>query len=108
MSSSKVFFIQKTKFDLTNAEKYGEVCYVLDHDVSPFNPSEAVLEIGKQLKLKKFNPEVDYIGFTGQSILLAYMFALCFAGYGEVRVLLYDARTGEYRDRVVPNPYSVL
>ncbi len=107
MSSSKVFFVQESKFDLTHAAEFGEVIILLDESTSPFNPSAALLELAAKLKKHDYNPEHDYIGFTGQSILMALLFGLVFAGYGDANILLFNARTGKYQSRHVINPYAL-
>lgn len=105
---SRVFFIQSSsRFDVEPAKKFGDPVFVLDKTVNPFNPDKVMLEAAAKLRGEAFDPDQDYIGFTGQSILLALFFGLVLTGWPRVRILLFDARDGSYRERTVVSPFDL-
>ncbi len=105
---SRVFFVQKSdRFDTGASKKFGEPVFVLGSDVSPFNPDMVMLTAASRMKELRFDPDEDFVAFTGQSILLALFFGLVLTGWPRVSVLLFDARVNEYRPRVVTSPFEL-
>lgn len=102
---SRVFFAQKsTRFDTKPAEQYGEVVYCTNEFSTPFNAEGFMQEILQTLTGKDFDPEADYIAFTGAVIPVALLSGAVLAAYPKARVLMFDARSGSYTERTLPRP----
>lgn len=102
---SRVFMVQKSqRFGTEPAEVWGPVVFLAGEYSSPFNTDGFMEEIVRGLRDKGFDPTKDYIALTGGSIPIALMAGAVLAMYPKVTFLLFDARDGEYRDRVVERP----
>lgn len=106
MSKPRVFVVQQTmrldrntnqlvpKFDLSAAEKFGEIVYLLSPSASPFNPDTILPELHE--KLKDITPE-DHLLLLGNPALIGMVCSIA-ADYtqGELRMLQWSGRRGDY------------
>jgi len=94
----RVFLLQKSnKYDVSAAEAYGKIIYLIDDYLPPFDPDKTIERIRFELDQAKFNPNQDAIVLTGASILVSMFLAVLTFDYGKVKTLLFDARTGRYK-----------
>ena len=88
-----------SRFDLEPARRFGDVVYALDAgDPSAFATDDLMAHFAEVLA--DFDPEEDRIALTGKNIELSLFVAVAMQLHGEVRALLYDARSG-YQERVL-------
>lgn len=88
------------RFEFKSAKVYGELIYLSDVRISPFNPTDALLSISHAFTSKKFNPAEDYICMTGNAVILCYMFAVASHLYKSTKILMFDSRTHSYCERI--------
>lgn len=102
----RVFVIQKQhrfdeargelvpKFDLTSAEKYGEIVYLLSPTASPFHPDPIVAEL--QEKLDSFDDD-DCLLLVGNPCLIGFGTAIAASvNEGRVRLLQWSGQQRAY------------
>jgi hypothetical protein len=102
--NSRVFFISSNRFDVSAAEKFGEITYLFDNPPSPFALDKLISELLFELQRCDFDPNVDFIAMTGPTIQLVSLFVAVVNRYGRVRSLIFDARMDGYRERVMNMP----
>ena len=98
----RVFFVQpNTRFDVKDAERFGETQYLLpnQHGLDHMNPTLCMRLINEALYSAGFDPDVDYVALTGPNVLLNYLVAIVFAASDPVRLLIYDQRDRKYVER---------
>jgi len=94
----RVFLLQQSnKYDVSAAGAYGEIIYLIDDYLPPFDPDKTIAHIRTRLDQLKFNEEQDAIVLTGASILVSLFLAVLTYDFHKVRTLLFDARTGKYK-----------
>lgn len=101
---SRVLIISKNaRFDhRRNLEPFGECVFVFDKRTpSLFSTEEFVEGIREELKKLKYDPDVDYIAFSGSVIAVALFYGTVMDEYGTARCLLFDANRDEYCERVI-------
>ena len=82
------------KFDLTPAEDYGELVYLLSPSASPFRPEPIVSEL--QQKLIHFE-QGDYLLLVGNPVLIGLSVAIAAdANDGEVSLLQWSGKEQRY------------
>lgn len=105
-NKGRVLVVQKTmrwdagkgelvpKFDVSPAQKYGQVEYLLSPTASPFRPDALVGELHE--KLKNFSDD-DCLLLIGNPVLIGMAVSIA-ADYndGHVRVLQWSGRASEY------------
>lgn len=82
------------KFDLTAAEEYGKLEFLLSPTAAPFRAGPLIAEL--QEKLSKIEPE-DYVLLIGNPVLIGIAVAIA-AGYnqGNLNVLQWSGKDGRY------------
>jgi len=96
---NKVFLPQPNeRFDVSGAKKFGEVVHLLDF-ANPFNTTSVAEKLVESLEENNFNPEKDYLCMTGSPLVLAILLAVAFEKYGTIRMLMFDAKESNYRER---------
>jgi hypothetical protein len=104
---TRVFVIQETDHDFTEAEKFGPVTFLsVDRkdDLNNVHPSEHNQRLVAHLRqqLREFNPQEDWIVITGSPYITAVVFALCgLAGDRKLRMLRWDNRDFRYLPLIV-------
>lgn len=104
MKSSRVFFVQEDRsFNVKPAQKYGEFIFVYSPDerVYPFDTDAIIARCLETLEANEYDPEQDYIAFTGSHILVALMFGVVMKEWDDPRVLLFDAKSQQYNERTI-------
>lgn len=104
----KVFIVEKsTKYNVAAAESFGTIVYLSDKALHPFDVDMNVKVIAEALELHRYDSEVDYICFTGNSILLGLLMGVVMCQTEEAKVLLFDARESRYKERLFKDPSPV-
>jgi len=99
---SKVFFpYRSTKFDLSPAEEYGQIRFFLPFPINPFDTDLVVAKLSDAILAEGFDPEQDYIGMTGQTLIISLMTGIVFSMCNKVSLLFFDANVSKYRVRVI-------
>lgn len=94
----RAFVLQPSnKYDISMVEAYGEIVYLVDEYLSPFDPDETIRRMRDRLDELKFNPDQDAIVLTGASILISMFLSVLVYDYHKVKTLLFDARTAKYK-----------
>lgn len=106
MNSSRVFVVQNQhrwdreeeqfvpKFDLTPAEEFGELVYLLSPTAAPFRPGKIVEEL--QTKLASFGPN-DHLLLVGNPVLIGFSVALAaYSNQGSVSLLQWSGKDQRY------------
>ena len=89
------------RYDLTAAASFGDIQYLMVRKpLNPLNVQETMERLVYSLKDNKFDPANDYICLTGQSLTVALLLAVASQSYSTFKVLMYDARTSSYVERV--------
>lgn len=101
--TGRVFMVtSKTRFDVSSAERWGDVVYIFDVEPSPFATLEATRAIAARLLAERWDARTDWIAMTGPLPLVVYAFCVAMDLSDEpVRALIFDARAGEYREREI-------
>ncbi len=82
------------KFDLTTAEQYGELIFLLPSTASPFSPEGAIDLLHEGLK--DFNSE-DYLVLIGNSCFTAWAYTIAMNNnHDDVRILQWSSRDRRY------------
>jgi hypothetical protein len=98
---SRVFLLEKTDFDISDAKRYGDLeimfhqrCSVFDHFVF----QDTFL---RELRHRKFDKRVDRFLFVGTSTPLVLVTSFLIVELEWVNVLLFHARTQTYVERTL-------
>ena len=84
------------KFDFSAASEYGEIKYLVSHNLSPFNPDAAIDIIRQSLEEVDFR-EDDYLLLAGNPCLIAWVAALAADRTGgRLRLLQWHGRERRY------------
>ena len=105
--TSRVFMpAWSSKFDSAPAKKFGEIIYLMRGEkiVNPFNTERLVSLFYEELDSQSFDQEADYIALTGGHIFVAFLLATAAVSYDKVKILLFDASTNKYVERVFEVP----
>lgn len=105
-SDTKVFLPERPnrELDLRKAQAYGELSYFFDQNerrAGIFQTERFCADLAGSFSRKGFRPKQDYLCLAGSLIVVSMTLALLVALYGEVKVLLYNAESEEYIDRVI-------
>ncbi len=101
----KVFLVEPNdRFVLTSAETFGEILYLTESRLDPFNLPVVIDSIYDGFIACEFNPKTDYVCMTGNTLVLAVMLAVAVSLYDNLRLLMFDARTSKYRERTMESP----
>ena len=89
------------RYDLTTLEDIGDIVYASAEPVNPFNTERAMTTLRNGLK--DFNPDEDMICLTGNMQTVSMLLAVACRKYDAIRVLLFDARSSNYKERIMRN-----
>lgn len=82
------------KFNLTPAEKYGDLVYLLGPEVKPFKSQEVIAQLHTCLRDVK---STDYLLLTGNPILIAWSAAIAsFYSGGQLNYLQWEGSMQKY------------
>jgi len=100
----KVFILSKTdRYDYSNAEKFGELVYLLEDSISPFNVNEHIYIVSSMLQ-NNFDNEKDYICMTGNTLSLCWLSIAMSNLFTKINLLLFDSKTETYVERKLELP----
>ncbi len=95
-----VFVVQENNYmDYTPAEDFGEVRFLTVDEYRPISSSLRNLQILEDIRkgLKDFDPEKDYIVFTGNPVVMGYAFHQLFSRFPEFRILHWRSKENRYQ-----------
>ena len=92
------------RFDLSTAEIFGVIEYLSERRLDPFNTDTTVDFFKSRLQEVNFDPEIDFICMTGNSLILALMLSVVVSSYYSVKLLMFDAKNSAYRERIIISP----
>lgn len=103
MSLSRVFFVPNCgKWDLSNAERYGRIVRLTGMRSNPLEPDDIMREAERQLLDYDYDPDSDFIAFTGPSVVVTLLFAVAIKKNGRANLLIYDGKNSkEYVHKTV-------
>jgi hypothetical protein len=113
MGSRRVFILEKNnRYNISSANKFGEIIYINTFSCEKFNvfsPNKAIKIIRDKLNELHFDHRNDIICLTGNSTLLALFLSVaflylennCFDGSYELKILIFDAKTSNYKLRTL-------
>jgi len=109
---SKVFIIERPyrDVDISGLNEYGEIVEIFKdyHEApSPFEPSQYVNAIREKLIAHDFDNTTDRIAIVGKILATSLLLAAIGSHYESVRMLLYDAHSSAYVERVLDIPVHV-
>lgn len=88
-----------TRYDLKALESYGPIKLLSKNHLNPFN-TNLCLEILKE-GLKDFDSTEDYLCMTGNLLSVSMMMMIAYSMFDTFRVLVFDARTSNYKERII-------
>lgn len=101
---AKVYVTQESNHDFTPAEQWGDVEFLTKEEISPIKQSlrnEALLE-DLEHKLKKYDPDEDFIVVAGSPYVAALVFYLLGRrGVPQIRMLRWSNRDRLYGPLIV-------
>ena len=99
-NSPRVFVPVKTdKYDTSQAERFGGIFFLSEESISPFNINEVIWKFINSFRQSNFNPKIDYICMTGNSLILCWLSVAAMSLYKKVNILTYDSRNEEYQEK---------
>ncbi len=105
MKMARVFLPEQSKdFNLKDASRYGDIAFLSDHRLNPFNPIQLAEDFVRSLKQVNFDPNKDYICMTGKTLILSVMFAVVCSRHKKFNILIFDARNSTYAERIFEVP----
>ena len=96
---SRVFVTQEqSKLNYLPAEKYGEIEFITRDEFSPVAKSIGNVDLVESIwsKLEEFNPEEDYVVFSGSPVVAAAVFAAIGRDNDRFTVLRWSNRDNMY------------
>ena len=100
----RVFIPQNsTRFDLSGACRYGELTVMSQDRLDPFDPNETADSLYDALVLNQFSAD-DFLCMTGNTLILPIFVATALTLQERVKLLMFDARIGDYVLRVFERP----
>lgn len=94
--------IHSPKYSTANASSYGSVEYMIPNYVNAFD-IDAIRNETEKVMLD-FDPSRDYIALTGPSVVIAFVLAFALYLKHELKVLVFNASTGMYDERIMEAP----
>jgi hypothetical protein len=85
------------RFNVAASAEFGEPHFVTEEAGSPFDIHGLTAEMGKALL--SFDPAKDFVALSGPLPHVAILLSVASAAHERVRVLIFDARSSEYRSR---------
>lgn len=101
-ASSKVFILQKDKYNVASAKEFGEIRWIVQgegKELDPFDTAFTMQCILQSLHTQEYHPDTDFIALTGPSSLIALLLATVVYGWSKANVLVFDPSTSRYRSR---------
>jgi len=104
---AKVFLAEPNdRYSLDAAALFGTVQYVVAEGLRPFKTPQAMRSLITGLERAGYDPEEDFLCMTGHALAVTLLVAAATQRFPKVKLLLFDAASSEYKERVLEN--SVL
>ena len=100
---SKVILLEPTSLVLKEAKIFGELVYISTFKFNIFSIDTMAQRINNKLKEIEYNPMDDLICLTGSAQKVALFLAAIASRHTEFIVLIFDSKTGRYKQRVFKN-----
>ena len=88
-----------TRYDLSSLSGFGPVVSLSDTALNPFSVNETLIKLSKGLI--KMDPSEDYLCLTGNLLSVSLMMMIAYSKFSSFKILVFDARTSNYRERLV-------
>lgn len=99
MSKQKVFVVNFSEQDLTDAERFGEIVFLTEgRSINIFNVEGILSDVRPKLADAKID---DYLLLCGSPVLNAIFATLMMFKFGSLNMLIFDAKTRTYTARTV-------
>ena len=95
---------ENARFNVDDAARFGDVTYVLPRtrrSISPFKTQELVAQMLEELRDVGYDPDVDYVAFTGGMIHVSLLYGAVMKEWGRAKILIFDAPNDRYVERTV-------
>lgn len=89
------------RYNLSAAESYGEIVYLSDRVINPFDTGAMISLYRSRMECMEFDPKSDFICATGYALKIACLLAVAARRHGDVKVLMFHAATSSYRERIM-------
>ena len=98
----RVFFFEPNdRFNTAPAEKHGEIYYIFDERKLSLDVNQLAESAIGSLQRQNFNPATDHIACSGNIAMLCVVSAAVMDSYGELPLLIFEAKSGEYIPRTL-------
>ena len=98
----RVYLVEpNSRYDLTALIAYGQIEYISKGSLNPFNIGETLRKI--KAGLVDFDPTEDYLCLTGNLLSVSMLTMVAYSLFKSFKILAFDARTSNYRERLVVN-----
>ena len=98
---SRVFLLEPTDFDVSDAERYGDIEVMFSRRCSVFDHRVFEDTFVERLREMKFDKRVDRFLFVGTSTPLVLITSFLIVELEWVNVLLFHARSQSYVERTL-------
>lgn len=99
MEESKVYIVNYAGYDYSAAMKYGKLVPVTKGTVEIFKEHRMAYDIKQALV--DFDPNKDYLLFSGSSIINVVASSIILAKFESYKCLIYGAKRGDYVERTI-------
>ena len=96
---SKVYVMNKSGHDFSDAEKHGELVYLTEGKHNIFSTGAMIQDLKN--KLRDFKPSEDFLLMSGSPFVAASAMSIILTKIRSVNVLLFDAKNRVYVPRTV-------
>lgn len=103
MNQPRVFVPIRCKHDLSAAEAFGPIVFLIRNLPFSVDRPEMISRLLRaELQRQEFDASRDFVAIAPPLIPAAMLYGLVLSEYEEVRGLFFDARVGEYVERRIP------
>lgn len=99
MKGSKVYIVNYAGYDYSAAAKYGKLVPVTKGTIDIFKEQRLAYDIKQALA--DFDPDKDYLLFSGSNVINVVASSILLARFFEYKCLIYGAKRGDYVERVM-------
>jgi hypothetical protein len=99
--SPRVFFPEQLKLNARDAERFGSVTILCDRRLNPVNAEATFEALSAALDTQSYRPDEDFIGMSGNPVILSLLTLAASQISGRVRLLVFDAVDSSYKARTV-------
>lgn len=89
------------RYDLSTLDVHGGLKFLSDRPLNPFDVDHCLKTFKEGLEC--FDPSEDFICLTGNLQTVSLLMAVAYKKFSTFRVLVFDARISNYKERVIRN-----